>query len=55
MELSKEQLDSYIELCHKESGILLSPVQAQKEALSLLRLLAIATDYDSQGMDDTMD
>ena len=59
MQISKRQLLSFIELYKKEFNISLSPVEAQENALSLLRFLAISvipidlnTDSDKITMPD---
>ncbi len=55
MQITEEQLQSFIELYKKELNITLSPVEAQGRALSLLKFLAISViPFDSFTEDDIM-
>jgi uncharacterized protein YlxP (DUF503 family) len=56
MQVTEEQLQSFIELYKNEFNISISPVDAQQKALSLLRFLAISViPFDLHKDDDRME
>ncbi len=56
MQITETQLQRFIDLYKKELKILITPVEAQQKALSLLRFLAISViPFDVNDEDDRIE